>query len=268
MGVEPQEILAVLKKSTAQIDRLLQLAPAGRLLRDGVQVVLTGPTNVGKSSLFNRLLEEDRALVDAEAGTTRDVVSASVEKNGTRFVFHDTAGLREEAGRVEKMGIGRTLKAAKEADIILALHGPGQPLASLDGDEYKGVVIPVVTKADLNVAREDKPQGVITSSTDGRGLPELWSALFSAVESFRINEAIAMGVVLNERHLHKLELCRHDLGLLVIEIENAEKETEGLGVEVVGTMLSSVLSRFGEISGRVFSEQLLESIFSRFCVGK
>jgi tRNA modification GTPase len=124
-------------------------------------------------------------------------------------------------------------------------------------------VIPVLTKADRRVPG-DLPAGtVVTSSSDGRGLPRLWSALAEAVRGYRLNEAVAMGVVLNERHLHKLQECRGDLRELLTVAEADE-----VGSEVVGTMLSSILSRFGEISGRVFSEQLLESIFSRFCVGK
>lgn len=263
VDVSPEEMRQVLTSSAQKIDDLLALAPAGRLLRDGIQVVLTGPPNVGKSSLFNALLEEDRAIVDDEAGTTRDVVSGDLEKNGTRFVFHDTAGLRTEAGRVEKMGMGRTHQAAAEADIVLALFEEGTQAMVDDLASSSAVVIPVMTKADLAKTQHERDGTVRTSSADGRGLPELWAALFGAVESFRLNDAVTMGVVLNERHRHKLQLCRQDLEVLLEEVSSAEP-----GQEIVGTLLSSILSRFGEISGRVFSEQLLESIFSRFCVGK
>lgn len=270
VGISDEEIASVLSRSVAGISELLELAPAGRLLRDGVQVVLAGPANVGKSSLFNLLLQEDRAIVDGEAGTTRDVVSAGVEKGGTRFVFHDTAGLRSAAGRVETMGIERTLKAVVEADIVLVLFegGTSPDLESMNGSS--AVVIPVMSKADLPGHPESTvdEKAVVTSSIDGRGLPDLWSALLAAVEKFRINDAVTMGVVINERHRHKLEECRADLEALLQEFETGSGEPAAPSAEVVGTMLSSILSRFGEISGRVFSEQLLESIFSRFCVGK
>ena len=122
-----QEIRDTLKNAAEQVDQLVAMAPAGRLLREGIHVVLAGPPNVGKSSLFNALLEEDRAIVDGEAGTTRDVISARIEHGGTMFVFHDTAGLREDPGRVEKMGIDRTWKKVNEADLVLMLSGPDEP---------------------------------------------------------------------------------------------------------------------------------------------
>ena len=263
MDVPRDAINRRLSRSLARIDELLALAPAGRLLRDGVQVVLAGPTNAGKSSLFNRLLAEERALVDDEAGTTRDVVSAVVEHDGVRFEFHDTAGLRAQPGRVEMMGIERTLRAVDEADIILHLQEAGgpaaQPLAEKDTP-----VITVGTKADLLAGGVPTSEfQVLTSAHRGEGLSELWEQLHLVVGRTGLEEAVGLGVVLNERHRHKLTVCRRELAELVELVTTGDP-----GSEIVGTMLSSLLSQFGEISGRVFSEQLLESIFSRFCVGK
>ncbi len=270
MDVSAREVARILEDSMRRISDLLEMGPAGRLLRDGIQVVLTGPVNVGKSSLFNALVGEERAIVDEEAGTTRDIVSAAVERNGIRFVFQDTAGLRKQAGGVEKKGMARTARAVAEADIVLVLaeSGPeGRTETVSPGPENdSAVVIHVMTKSDLAEprSRESRADAIFTSSVDGRGLPRLWAALQAAVETFRLDEAVAMGVVLNERHLHKLQECRNDLALLLTEVTGEASP----GVEVVGTMLASILGRFGEISGRVFSEQLLEAVFNRFCVGK
>jgi len=260
VGVPAEEVIDTLKNSRAKVAELLAMAPAGRLLRDGIHVVLAGPPNVGKSSLFNALLEEDRAIVDDEAGTTRDVISARLVRDGTMFVFHDTAGLRDDPGRVEKMGIDRTWKKVNEADLVLLLSDPEGPEPNTrEGHEIP--VIKVTTKADL--VKGNKDNMLCVSSTTGQGLPELWAALDLAVRGFRLQEAVTMGVVLNERHLHRLATTRSDLEILIHELE-----TGAPGDEVTGTMLSSILSGLGEVSGRVFTEQLLESVFQRFCVGK
>jgi tRNA modification GTPase len=259
--VPADEIVGTLKKSCARVDELLAMAPAGRLLRDGIHVVLAGPPNVGKSSLFNALLEEDRAIVDGEAGTTRDVISARLVREGTMFVFHDTAGLRDDPGRVEKMGIDRTWKKVNEADLVLLLSSPDDPEPD-PGKSYDAPAIRVMTKADIG-DNTNKHNMLCVSSVTGQGLPELWAAIDLAVRGFRLAEAVTMGVVLNERHLHKLAACRSDLEILIHELESLAP-----GDEVTGTMLSSILGQLGEVSGRVFSEQLLESVFQRFCVGK
>ncbi len=275
MSVDPVRVHGILTEAVEKITELLALAPAGRLLRDGVQVVLAGPPNVGKSSLFNRLVQEDRALVDDEAGTTRDVVSAVVEHRGVRFEFHDTAGLRQDAGRVESMGMDRTRRSLNEADIVLHLQEASHlPLDAACGNGHDAlagtahgqadgaVVIRVGTKADQDIAASEG-YDVLTSALDGRGLPALWDTLHQQLEGSGLRQAVGMGVVLNERHQHKLQVCREELSLLLDQLAVGDP-----GGEVVGTMLSSILGQFGEISGRVFSEHLLESIFSRFCVGK
>jgi len=263
IAVPVDETMAILEESCRGVDRLLEMAPAGRLLREGIHVVLAGPPNVGKSSLFNALLEEDRAIVDDQAGTTRDVVSARVVRDGTVFRFHDTAGLRADPGRVEKMGIDRTWKQVNEADLVLLLSdGPGPGGGLLEGCEAP--VIRVATKCDLVDSSNTNNEGMLpVSSVTGEGLESLWAALDLAVRGFKLQEAVSLGVVLNERHLHKLETCRADLRVLIQELTSGP-----VGDEVTGTMLAAVLSQLGEVSGRVFTEHLLESVFQRFCVGK
>ncbi|MDX2474431.1 MAG: tRNA uridine-5-carboxymethylaminomethyl(34) synthesis GTPase MnmE, partial [Candidatus Krumholzibacteria bacterium] len=260
--VPRDEILQVLSAGVERLDRLVDMAPAGRLLRDGVHVVLAGAPNVGKSSLFNALLEDDRAIVDGEAGTTRDVVSGRLHRAGSVFVLHDTAGLREDPGRVEEMGIARTWRQVAEADIVLALNVAGEE-ATVISPGGGAPVVSVFTKSDL-VPDFVAPAGaLLVSSNSGEGLAGLWVAIDAVVAGFQLEEAISLGVVLNERHLHKLSACRGDLERLRHEVDlNAP------GDEVVGSLLSSILSGLGEVSGRVFTEHLLENIFQRFCVGK
>jgi len=260
--VSPAEVLGVLGGAVDRLDHLVDMAPAGRLLRDGIHVVLAGAPNVGKSSLFNALLEDDRAIVDGEAGTTRDVITGRRQRAGSVFVLHDTAGLRDDAGRVEQLGIKRTWRQVDDADIVLVLAVAGEDLPPMSS-EISAPVIAVFTKEDLVPGFVAPPGAVLLSSTTGSGVAELWSAIDAAVVGFQLEEAISLGVILNERHLYKLTQCRGELARLRQEVE-----INVPGDEIVGSLLSSILSGLGEVSGRVFTEHMLENVFQRFCVGK
>jgi tRNA modification GTPase len=292
------EIRLTLEEARDGISALLDLAPAGRLLREGIHVALAGAPNAGKSSLFNRLVGSDRALVDAEPGTTRDIVSAQVRRGGRLYVLHDTAGLRDTAhlrdasGRVETMGIARAREAASQADLVLLLAeagvdgAPSWPeLAANDPAVAPPSTLRVLTKVDLvggglehvgleHVGLEHVGlapaqvggQGenpVATSSLTGAGVEDLWAAIEDQVAAWRLDEAVSLGVVLNERHRQRLLECRDELNHLLGLYEGAAP-----GDEVAGTLLASLLARLGEISGRVFTEQMLDGVFRRFCVGK
>lgn len=287
-GPAPAVVAATLARARAAIDGLLELGPAGRQLRDGVQVVLRGPTNAGKSSLFNALLAEDRALVDPEAGTTRDVVSAACELEGLRFVLHDTAGLRDAAAGVEARGMERTARAVAGADLVLDLAPVPLQAAGAAGDEAAGgdasgagaaggespptppageasaPVIPVATKADLAAAaacQATRAAGhVVTSAHTGEGLADLRRALADAARKAGVLEAASRGVVLHARHRDRLRACARALE----EVQDAA----GAGLDVQASLLAGALQELGQVTGRVFTEQLLDQVFGRFCVGK
>ncbi len=271
-GVDSVEIARVLSQSMGGISRLLELAPAGRLLRDGIHVVLKGSPNVGKSSLFNELVGTERAIVDDEAGTTRDVVTERVVHKGQVYVFHDTAGLRQSPDRIENKGIQRTHEAVRQADIILSLSAYEESIPGSQKEPEKSsamVDISVFTKCDLSPENPESfginSDAVFTSSSTGFGVDKLWDELEKAVKNYELDKAISLGVVINERHRFKLENSRNELSLLLQEFSDPSSIP---GDEIVGTLLASILAQLGEISGRVFSEQILESVFSRFCVGK
>lgn len=289
------EVQLTLAEAVEGIDRLLALAPAGRLLREGIHIALAGAPNAGKSSLFNHLVGDDRALVDAEPGTTRDVVAASVRRGGRLYVLHDTAGLRDDAGRVETMGIARARETAAGADLVLLLAeaGAAWPELALPAVGAPPVML-VTTKGDLGGATcgggstcaGASPEGdhvikgattpratcagasasapITTSAVTGAGLDDLWLAIETQVETWNLDEAVSLGVVLNERHRQRLLEGRDELSQLLALYDDGTDP----GDEVAGTLLAATLARLGEISGRVFSEQLLDGVFRRFCVGK
>jgi tRNA modification GTPase len=263
-GVGRERIAADLRAACGGLDHLLALAPAARQLRDGVRVVLAGPPNSGKSSLFNALVGRERALVDAEPGTTRDVVSASVQYGGLTFVLHDTAGLREGGGRVEGRGMDLARAAVAEADIVLWLHDLTVPAAPDPDETVEGAgarLLRVGTKSDL----ADGPAGgdVVTSARTGAGIGALREALLTAADDAGMREVARSGLLLNVRHQYRLMDARGSLAELLAAAEAGE-----VGEEIVAGLLGAVLARLGEISGRVFTEQVLADIFARFCVGK
>ncbi len=266
-SVERERVVADLRAAGEGLDRLLALAPAARQLRDGVRVVLAGPPNSGKSSLFNALVGRDRALVDSEPGTTRDVVSASLRYGGLTFVLHDTAGLREGGGRVEGRGMDLARAALAEADIVLWLHDLTVPAApDLDEAVVDGGarLLRVGTKADLAAGAIGPAGGVVfTSAHTGAGVEALREALLAAADAAGMREVARSGLLLNARHQYRLMVARESLAELLLVAEAG-----GVGEEIVAGLLGAALARLGEISGRVFTEQVLADIFSRFCVGK
>lgn len=277
----------LLAEGVARIDALLAHAGSARRLRDGVQVVLAGPPNAGKSMLFNALLGEPRALVDHEPGTTRDVVSGRLSLGGCLFELHDTAGLRPAAGRVELLGMERTAAAIAAADIVLELaplaaaaaQGGAAPAASAAAPRQDAAVIAVLTKSDLapQAARAAGEAGyrggaapVITSALTREGLEELKGRLLQAAEHGRMLETARLGLLLNQRHRARLAECRQTLAELA-ELARPRSGGTGPGLageEVIASLLSAALARLGELSGRIYTEQLLGEVFARFCVGK
>ena len=256
------EVRAVLADAASSVDALLSLAPAGRRLREGVQVVLAGPPNAGKSSLFNALLGRDRALVDAAPGTTRDVVTDTLELGGLLFVIHDTAGLRDAAEGVEARGVSRARDVMAAADLVLRIEPLGEaPLATPAPVSADVAVIEVRTKSDL-VDRAPGGDAVITSSATGAGIDALRAAMLDAARRDGLGEAAAAGVVLNQRHQDRLRSCRDHLAQVTAAVD------DGAGDEVVASLLAVALQDLGAISGRVFTEQMLGDVFNRFCVGK
>lgn len=256
----------LLERARAEVHDLLALVPVGRRLRDGVQVVLVGEPNAGKSSLFNALLDSERVIVDPTPGTTRDVVSAELDLGDLRFVLHDTAGLRDDADPLEAKGMARTRDLAAQADVILALRAAdaagSSPTAGLADLPPSVTVIDVVTKADLVAGDDVTPTTtpLATSSVTGAGLDDLRAALVAAAQAGGLEQAAAAGIMLNQRHQSRLQAASQGLADCL--------EACDRGPEVLAGLLSLVLQDLGSVSGRVFTERMLADVFSRFCVGK
>ena len=239
----------------ADVAALAAQGSAGALARRGAHVVLYGPVNAGKSTLFNALLGTDRALVDAEAGTTRDVLEATVELHGLAVTFVDTAGLREGAGRVEALGIGKTRAALAGADLALLVVPP--EVADLDvwrwQKEAACEVQVVAAKCDLG-RRSD---GLPVSAPRGIGVAELKAEVARRLGADRM-QAVALA---SERHREALRRAEEAL-------RRARAAVDASTLEVVAGETAIALHALDEIVGADAGAELLDAIFQRFCIGK
>ncbi len=254
----------------ARLRDLLATAPEGELLRDGALAVLAGRPNSGKSSLFNALLGQERAIVTELPGTTRDALEASVSLGGYPFRLVDTAGLRDSGDRVERLGVEVALRYLAAADVILLCVEGERPLGSdeqgfLDEAEGRPVVV-LRTKADLvvdaNAGARGAPGEVAVSAWTGRGLDELRSAL---------PELVYRGLVHADADAPLLTRARHADGVraALAEVQGfAGALREGIGPEVAGAHLRAAESALEDVIGVILPDDVLDRLFRDFCIGK
>jgi tRNA modification GTPase len=254
------------------IDELLATAPGGELLREGALVVLAGRPNAGKSSLYNAIVGEERAIVTDEPGTTRDALIASVELGGFPFRLVDTAGLREAGERVERIGIEVTRRFLERADVVLlcVAIGEGETTAELDflaGTRDTSIVW-LDTKADLaGVESAAAPVAgtayrLRASAHTGEGLDALAALLAELVYGGIVTASPDAPVLTRERHRRSLEVARTEVEAF------AEALAAGLPAEVASSHLRAAESALEDLLGAISTEAVLDVVFAEFCIGK
>ena len=250
------------------VDRLLKSHAFGRILREGAAAAIVGRPNVGKSSIMNALLSQDRSIVTEVPGTTRDVIEESLNIDGLMVRIIDTAGIRDTHDMVEAEGVKRSLAAIEAADIAIVVLDGSAPLHEGDRrvlNEVRGKSrIIVVNKADLPRAIgpvEDAAQQVEVSCTSRAGLDALREAIFGMVTRDGLMAA-EHGWAVNERHRRELELARKALERAL------ETAGRGMSPELIALDLRDALDHLGMIIGATYTEDILERIFSDFCIGK
>lgn len=262
------ELAALLDRLTDLCGELIASFRYGNAIREGIPVAILGAPNSGKSTLLNALLQEDRAIVSDIPGTTRDTVEETLTIGGILFRIIDTAGIRRTDDTVEKLGIDRSYRKAKEASIVLLL-GDGAVLsegalrteaAMLRERIGEGpVVIPVLNKMDVPNSRPAR-ELLSISARKGMGLDRLKAQLVEHVQGLLHGPADL--VVTNARHVEALTKAKAAL-------EDARNALEqGLSGELLAIDLRRAQHHLGEITGRITTDDLLGSIFGRFCIGK
>lgn len=260
-----EEVLAPLKK-------LLKSADLGRLYREGISLVIAGLPNVGKSSLLNTILQEERALVTAIPGTTRDSIEEVVDIHGMPVRIIDTAGIREDAGEVEELGIKRARDLINKADLILFLIDGSRELTEADRLLYRQVshkpVLPVINKIDLcdGPVPELSSLGALgdyleISAKEQQGIVELKKAVFHAVTSGS-EQWEEGGCAPNLRHKQALTEA------VAASEQLLESLRDKLTNDLIAVDLQACLDYLAEIVGETTTEDVLEVIFQQFCLGK
>ncbi len=268
--LQRDELLRIVREACAVVQKLEATAQEGRILREGARVVILGRPNVGKSSLLNRLLREDRAIVTAIPGTTRDVIEESIDLDGVMIHLIDTAGLRETEDIVEQEGIKRTRAAQDEADLLLVVMDGSVPLTSDDRELLSAVRnlkhVVVLNKADLadTVETDAALAGhrvYVISAKTGLGVEMVKSALRAQLVS-RGFEAAESVTVTNVRHRDALRRAGESLGQALESVQC------GMAGELVSIDVRAAADALGEITGVITTDEILGRIFSEFCIGK
>jgi tRNA modification GTPase len=256
-----------IKAVLVSLDGLLATVPAGEIVREGAIVVIAGPPNVGKSSLFNALLGKSRAIVTEIAGTTRDALEAVIDGGSWPLRLVDTAGLRHTTDRIERLGIEVSERYLNAAEIVLACAETSEDLDAtviLVRARTKATIIPLLTKADLVSHRDQSPPRTLSVSAEsGLGLPRLLSQIESVVNEHCGPRTPEATLLTKARHKQALELARSEIS----DFYSAWTEDK-LPATVAAVHLRAAIGALEELVGAVDVEDVLDRVFSSFCVGK
>lgn len=282
----PEKLEKVVQALRLEIRRLIQSFREGRLIREGIRTAITGRPNVGKSSLLNRLLGENRAIVTAVAGTTRDTLEEDVNLGNITLRLIDTAGIRETSDEVEKIGVEKAEDTVRQADLILLVLDSTTPLTAEDDTVIRGVaaagkpVITLMNKQDLAEAAGDNPAWQKVTERIFRKLPENCRKNMISISARtgagtdelkrRITDLFFQGSIGQNDQVvitsvrHRDALVRADEALSRVE----ESIRNGLGEDFYTIDLMAAYEALGGILGETLEDDLADKIFSEFCMGK
>lgn len=250
------DVFPTLREIKSDLEKLLSTAKQGRMIHNGISVALVGRPNVGKSSVLNALLKEERAIVTDIPGTTRDTIAESIVYKGVRINLLDTAGIRESTDVVEKLGIERSLDAVKKADIVLYILDATKkekPDLSFVKDGVIGKIFFVYNKTDV---ADENAEYINVSAKEGKGIDDLLDKIVAEVGDKRMyGEMLTV-----DRHISAVARALDGI--------NSVLDNPTVSYDCMLVDLKESLSSLLEIDGGAASEKIIDDIFSRFCVGK
>lgn len=257
-----QDLLPKTENWLKKLDRILERAQSGQIVKQGIDTVIIGRPNVGKSSLLNALLEEDKAIVTDIAGTTRDIVEGKIRLGSVQLNLIDTAGIREADDEIERIGIQKSEQKLREAQLVLLVLDGSSPLTeedrrliALTEDKLRLIVI---NKADLHTDPIHVPEGISVSARNGQIEP-LLDALNELYEQNVLKDE---PVLSNERQIGLLKLARTDM-IRAKEAMEMQIEPDLIEIDIMAAH-----DHLKEILGEVSREDLIDTLFSKFCLGK
>lgn len=267
-----EEILKTIENSINKLNKLEKSFDNGKLIKEGIKTAIIGRPNAGKSSLLNAILKEERAIVTEYEGTTRDTIEEYVNINGITLKLIDTAGIRTTQNEIEKIGIEKSKKMAKEADLVIYIIDASKDLNE-DDEEILNIVIPkktiiILNKLDL-VPKIDEKTEIIKnfenvikiSALKKEGIDDLYNKITELFNLDVINVDNEI-VITNERHKKIIKDAIINLN------KSKEALKNNMPIDIIAIGLKDVLTNLGEITGEEASEEIINEIFSRFCLGK
>ena len=258
------ELHKLVSEVIEHVNKLAQSFKLGNAIKNGVQTVIVGRPNAGKSTLLNGLLNEERAIVSDIPGTTRDTLEESLTINGLEFKLIDTAGIREAKDTIEKLGIERTFEKINQSAIVVYLYDINSTTAEevekdLSTLNQNASILVIANKADLSQTHVIE-NAILVSALKKEGVEEVKTALYNTVveEGFNLESTI----VTNARHYESLIRTNEDLQKVIDGIDS------GLSGDFVAMDIRQALHHLGTITGEISTDELLGNIFANFCIGK
>lgn len=267
LEITNQDIKYNIKEIEEEIHRLIEESKDGTRIKDGIQTLIIGKPNVGKSTLLNQLLEEEKAIVTNIPGTTRDIIEGTIQVGGVLLNIMDTAGIRETEDLVEKMGVEKSLKWIEKSDLILLVLDNTQPISKeelelIDKIKTKNHIL-IMNKVDINPAlnKVDKEEMIYISAEKGTGISEIKKKI-KELFSLEKLESKDLNYLTNARGIALLKECLSS----ILDIKEAIHQN--LPIDMVEIDLKNIWNKLGEITGETYDEELLDQLFSQFCIGK
>lgn len=267
----PANLRGNLETVIAETSKLIASYDKGKMIKEGVKTAIVGKPNVGKSSLLNSVLREERAIVTRIAGTTRDTIEEIVNIKGIPLVMIDTAGIRETDDEVENIGVQKSKLLIKNADLVLFVLDASRELDPEDIEIYNTIesdkVIGILNKIDIerkiNIEQFTKVKKWIEiSALEKIGIEDLEDEIYEYVVSGQVEDSSEKLVITNVRHKSALEKTKKSVENILETIDM------GYPMDLIAVDLNEALDSLSEVTGEISNEDLLDHIFSNFCVGK